>query len=190
MPRTALYFEAPPFDENDKEQIDPITQLAFADIEAPVILPASDVENALTRPTMFFNADEAIEWINRRGTHPIYTDDHTFIQDMHPILYPDANFQRYKRAVSKICENLVPGRYRNQFLDEVRNDMEKFTSNFINSLESLPYNRKRTPMRSDEDDRNQIRRFSPGVETIRIPNHRFSPDIDPSDVPSLGWRRT
>ena len=129
MPRrgraqTAYFFEKLPFSETDH---DPNSMNTLSDTPAPVLWPGNKDEDPSLHP-YFYNLADAIELMqrSRRARHPLTRREPVHIHELHPILYPGADLERYLSTVRLLCERLKQGSERDALLSEACTDLNAY----------------------------------------------------------------
>ena len=129
MPRrgraqTAYFFEKLPFNETDH---DPIRMNTLPDTPAPVLWPGNKEEDPSLHP-QFYDVSDVFELMqrNRRARHPLTQREPVHVDELHPILYPGADLERYLNTVKLLCERLKPGPEREALFNEARSDLDAY----------------------------------------------------------------
>ena len=135
MPRrgraqTAYFFEELPFSETEQ---DLIRLNPFSETPAPVLWPGNLYE-PLSQHPQFYNVNDVFELIQRGkpARHPLTRREPVHVDELHPILYPDADVERYINTVKLLNERLKDGAERNALFHEVWRDMEAYLKHHSN----------------------------------------------------------
>ena len=129
MPRrgraqTAYFFEELPFSETDH---DVISLNTFSDTPTPVLWPGNKDEDPSLHPR-FYDVSDVFELIQRSkpARHPLTRREPVHIHELHPILYPGADLERYLNTVKLLCERLKSGPEREALFNEALGDLDAY----------------------------------------------------------------
>ena len=129
--QTANFFEKLPFSGTDH---DPNSMNTLSDTPAPVLWPGNKDEDPSLHP-QFYNVSNVFELMqrSRRARHPLTQREPVHIHELHPILYPGADLERYLNTVKLLCERLKPGPEREALLNETLSDLDAYFKSDIAS---------------------------------------------------------